>query len=114
MTNKMSRLVPALVAGLSLTSMPALADGASCTPSNVAVLSNRIHVKCAASVPGGIWFFALPTSDSAHANRTLTLLTTALAGGRTLSIDYNPSSTAGAGIGCQSNDCRLINWVAMW
>ncbi|WP_164013924.1 hypothetical protein [Pyxidicoccus trucidator] len=111
---KMTRLLPALVLGLSLTSLPALADSTSCTPSNVAVLSNRIHVKCAASAAGGIWYFALPTSDSAHANRTLSLLTTALAGGRTLSIDYNPSSTAGTSIGCLSSDCRLINWIAMW
>ena len=111
---KMTRLLPSLVLGLSLTSLPALADSASCTPSNVAVLSNRIHVKCAASVAGGIWYFALPTSDSAHANRTLSLLTTALAGGRPLSIDYNPSSTAGTSIGCLSSDCRLINWIAMW
>jgi hypothetical protein len=114
MMMKTSRLVPALVLGLSLASVPAFADSASCTPSNVAVLSNRIHVKCAASVAGGIWYFALSTSDTAHANRTLSLLSTALAGGRTLSIDYNPSTTAGTSIGCQSNDCRLINWIAMW
>ncbi|QSQ25817.1 hypothetical protein JY651_13180 [Pyxidicoccus parkwayensis] len=111
---KTSRIAPALALGLALTSLPALADSASCTPSNVAVYSSRIHVKCAASVAGGIWYFALPTTDTAHANRMLSLLSTALAGGRTLSIDYNPSTTAGTSIGCQSNDCRLINWVAMW
>lgn len=111
---KSSRLLLPLALGLSLAGAPALADSASCTPSSVAVFSNRIHVKCSASVAGGIWYFALSTSDAAFSNRTLTLLTTALAGGRTLSIDYNPSTTAGTGIGCQSGDCRLINWIAMW
>ncbi|NMO21021.1 hypothetical protein HPC49_45355 [Pyxidicoccus fallax] len=111
---KPTHLMSALAVGLTLTSVPALADSASCTPANVAVYSSRIHVKCAASVAGGIWYFALPTSDTAHANRMLSLLSTALAGGRTLSIDYNPSSTAGTSIGCLSSDCRLINFVAMW
>lgn len=111
---KTARLMPALVLGLSLASVPALADSTSCTPANVAVYTNRIHVKCAASTSGGIWYFALATTDTAHVNRTLSLLSTALAGGRTLSIDYNPSTTAGTSIGCLSTDCRLINWIAMW
>lgn len=111
---KIARLLPAVALTLSLASAPALADSASCTPANVAVYPNRIHVKCSASVAGGIWYFALSTSDAAHTNRTLSLLTTALAGGRPLSIDYNPSTTAGTAIGCLSSDCRLINWVAMW
>ncbi|NVJ02080.1 hypothetical protein HV824_28715 [Myxococcus sp. AM009] len=108
-----ARLIPALALGMSLTATPALADSASCVPTNVAVFSNRIHVKCAASVAGGIWFFALASSDTAFMNRTLTLLTTALASGRTLAVDYNPSSTAGTSVGCLSSDCRLINWTAM-
>lgn len=111
---KIARLLPAAALSLSLASAPALADSASCTPSNVAVFSNRIHVKCSASVAGGVWYFALSTTDSAYSNRMLSLFTTALAGGRTLSIDYNPSTTAGTSIGCQSSDCRLINWAAMW
>lgn len=111
---KIARLLPAAALSLSLASAPALADSASCTPSNVAVFSNRIHVKCSASVAGGVWYFALSTTDSAYSNRMLSLFTTALAGGRTLSIDYNPSTTAGTSIGCQSADCRLINWAAMW
>jgi hypothetical protein len=110
---KIARLLPAVALSLSLASAPALADSASCTPTNVAVYPSRIHVKCAASVAGGIWFFALSTTDTAHTNRMLSLLTTALAGGRTLAIDYNPSTTAGTAIGCLSTDCRLINWAAM-
>jgi hypothetical protein len=108
---KMTHLLPALALGL--VAAPALADSTTCTPANVAVFSNRIHVKCSASVAGGIWFFALSTSDAAHTNRMLTLFTTALASGRPLHIDYNPSTTAGTSLGCQSGDCRLVNWAAM-
>ncbi|GHG76935.1 hypothetical protein [Comamonas sp. JC664] len=108
-----TRLLPALALGMSLTAAPALADSASCVPTSVAVYTNRIHVRCASSVAGGIWFFALSTADTAHVNRTLSLLSTALASGRTLHVDYNPSTTAGTSIGCLSSDCRLINWTAM-
>lgn len=103
-----------LLVALSLLATPALADGANCTPNQVGVFANRIHVRCAASTAGGIYFFALPTSDSAYSSRMLSLFTTALAGGRPLYIDYNPSTTAGSSLGCLSSDCRLINWTAMY
>ncbi|NBD08496.1 MULTISPECIES: hypothetical protein [Corallococcus] len=111
---KLSRLLPSLALALCLSSGSALADTATCTPSHVAVLSNRIHVRCTASVAGGIWYFALSTADAAHANRMLSLLTSALVGGRSMTIDYNPSSTAGTAIGCLSSDCRLINYTMLF
>lgn len=111
---KPSRLLPFLALSMCLSAGAALADTTACTPNQVGVFTNRIHVRCAASVAGGIWFFALPTTDAAHTNRMLSLLNSALVGGRSLTIDYNPSSTAGTSIGCQSGDCRLINYVMMY
>jgi hypothetical protein len=110
---KLTRPLSALALGLTLAATPALADSTTCTPTSVGVYSGRIHVRCAASTAGGIYFFALSTADTAFSNRTLSLFTTALAGGRTIYIDYNPSSTAGVSLGCLSSDCRLINWLAM-
>ena len=43
-----------------------------CTPANVMVFFNRVHVKCAETV-GGIQYFATPTTDAAHVNRVLTI-----------------------------------------
>jgi len=111
---KITHLLPAVAVSLSLLGGPALADTTACTPVNVGVFTNRIHVKCSASTVGGIWYFALPTTDAEHCNRMLTVLTTALEGARSLTIDYNPSSTAGTSIGCLSTDCRLINWAMVW
>ncbi|QSQ17490.1 hypothetical protein [Myxococcus landrumensis] len=111
---KPSRLLSLLALSLCLSSGTALADTATCVPSQVGVFTNRIHVRCSASVAGGIWFFAVPTTDAAHTNRMLSLLTSALVGGRSMTIDYNPSSTAGTSIGCQSNDCRLLNYAMMY
>ena len=81
----------------------------SCTPAQVAVFADapRLHVRCAASV-GGILYFALSTSDAAQAARVLSVLTTAQVAGRTLIIRYDPADLSGASIGCQVNDCRLI------
>jgi len=81
----------------------------SCVPTQVVVFTTapRFHVKCAAAV-GGISYFALSTADSAQAGRVLSILTTAQVAGRTLVIRYDPADQSGASIGCQVNDCRLI------
>jgi hypothetical protein len=79
-----------------------------CTPVNVAAYTSRIHVKCAAAAPGGIWYFAASTAHAAHAARLLSVLSTAHAAGRTLDILYEPSDTSGASIGCDPSDCRLM------
>ena len=85
----------------------------TCTPSNLAVFDNRIHVKCAESV-GGIQFFALSTADSAKAARVLSVINSAIVTGRPLFIFYDPADTSGASIGCQSNDCRIIDAIGFW
>jgi hypothetical protein len=100
-----------LLAGLALLPpLPALAAEASCVPVQVAVYINRLHVRCAAAV-GGIRYFAMATSDAALSARVLSILTTAQVAGRTLGIEYEPSDTTGAAIGCLAADCRVIRGV---
>jgi hypothetical protein len=82
----------------------------SCVPAQVMNYRPRIHVKCTASV-GGIIYFAASTTDSGFVARTLSVISTAQVAGRTLSILYDPSDLSGASIGCQTNDCRLIQAV---
>jgi len=84
-----------------------------CTPGNVMVFYNRVHVKCVETV-GGIQYFAAPTTDAAHVSRVLTILSTALAAGRQLSIIYDPADTSGSAFGCAAGDCRIIQAAAFW
>lgn len=85
----------------------AAATWISCVPVQVMNYRPRIHVKCAASV-GGVIYFAASTTDSGFVARTLSVISTAQVAGRTLSILYDPADLSGASIGCQNNDCRLI------
>lgn len=78
-----------------------------CVPIEVMNYHSRIHIKCASAI-GGITYFAASTSDKAFVNRTLSILSTAQVAGRTLNILYDPANRSGASIGCQVNDCRLI------
>ena len=48
-----------------------------CTPSYIGAFSNRIHVLCTVAAPGGIYYFAAPTSDSKNAARVLSIMFTA-------------------------------------
>jgi hypothetical protein len=78
-----------------------------CTPSYIGTFTNRVHVLCTAPAPGGIYYFAYPTSDSKTANRMLSIMLTAKTLGKTLQIYYDPSGS-GSSYGCQVNDCRPI------
>jgi hypothetical protein len=80
---------------------------AACTPTQVMVWPNRIHVRCATAV-SGISFFTVNTNDTANAARVLSLLTTAQVAGRTLTIRYEPNDLSGSAIGCLNSNCRLI------
>ena len=82
-----------------------------CVPQNVAVFSNRIHIKCDTADTDGIRYFAAPTTDSKHVARILSLLLTAKASGKRVGVDYNSYDLSGAAIGCATSDCRLIRWV---
>lgn len=81
-----------------------------CTPSGVMAYSTgsaRVHVQCAAPV-GNISYFAVSGADAAVAARILSVASTALVSGRTLTIWYDPADLSGQNIGCQNTDCRLI------
>jgi hypothetical protein len=103
----------AVVAGeLAAVSAAAAPLDVFCTPSQVVVFAEapRLHVRCSESF-GGIVYFATPTTDAAQASRILSVIESALIAGRPLVIKYDPSDTSGAGIGCQTNDCRLIRAI---
>jgi hypothetical protein len=80
-------------------------DVYDCIPFNVGVFSNRVHVRCTVAAPGGVYYFAAPTSDSKYAARVLSLMLTAKATGKTVRFYYNPSDS-GASYGCSYSDCR--------
>lgn len=79
----------------------------SCVPAEIMTYSVRIHVRCAASV-GGVLYFAVSTTDAQFASRILSVISSAQVAGRTLTILYDPADLSGGQIGCQTNDCRLI------
>ncbi len=83
-----------------------------CTPNQIVVLTEapRLQVRCDESF-SGVVYFAAPTADAAQAGRVLSVIQTALVAGRTLIVNYEPADLSGAGIGCQSNDCRLIRRI---
>ncbi len=101
---------------LALALMPqgaARAADVACTPSNVIVFSNRVHIRCEETF-GGIRFFAAPTSNAAHVSRILSVITTATVAGRTVVVFYDPANTSGTAIGCAASDCRLIDAIGFW
>lgn len=83
-----------------------------CTPSYIGAFSTRVHVLCTLPAPGGIYYFAAPTSDSKNAARILSIMLTAKSLGKNLQIYYNPSGS-GASYGCQTSDCRPIDAIEM-
>jgi hypothetical protein len=94
---------------------PSAADGGpfACTISNIAVFSSRIHVYCASKVSGtNIQYFA-SSGDNAHAlvtNRFLAVLNTAYTLGKPVYIYYMDNSASNPP-GCNSGDCRAIDWL---
>jgi hypothetical protein len=109
MKTKYLVMMASLVCGLLIGAMRANAAETSviCTPTGVATFSSRIHVRCAQSF-SGIVFFAYRSSDSAGAARYMSIATSALISGRNIRIFYDPADLTGAGIGCQTHDCRLL------
>lgn len=81
-----------------------------CTPNYVGVFSNRVHVLCTVAAPGGIIYFAAPTSDSKNAARILSVMLTAKALGKNLQIYYSASGD-GSSFGCLTGDCRPITAI---
>ncbi len=83
-----------------------------CTPSFIGAFSNRVHVLCTVAAPGGIFYFAAPTSDSRNAARVLSIMLTAKSLGKNLQIYYDPAAS-GVAFGCQTNNCRPMTAIEM-
>ena len=97
----------ALVAVLGIASEASAANvWSDCTPAGVATFANRVHVRCSASVSGGIFYFAVATTDAAQAARFVSVATSALVAGRPLKVWYDPADLSGANFGCATSDCR--------
>ena len=108
---------PAVAHAAEAASVAALAPDSPdatyvCTPRYIGNFSNRVHVLCTVAAPGGIYYFASPTSDSKNAARILSVMLTAKALGKNLQIYYNPSAS-GASYGCGTLDCRPIDAIEM-
>jgi hypothetical protein len=108
-------LLAGLVCGLLIGAIRASADETSviCTPTGVATFSSRIHIRCAQSFSGVI-FFAYRSSDSKGAARYMSMATSALISGRNVWIFYDPADLSGAKIGCQTSDCRLLRGLEIF
>ena len=84
-----------------------------CVPVDVGTFANRVHVRCSASVSGGIWYFAVSSANTAEAARFLSLASAALVAGRTLTIFYETTDTSGDSFDCRSADCRKVLGMIM-
>ena len=95
----------------SVRENPVLGDETyfTCTPIGVASFNNRVHVRCSAAAPGGIYWFAVSTTDSGRASRFLSIFTTAKVTGKNLGIWYNSTDLSGGAWGCNNSDCRNIS-----
>jgi hypothetical protein len=86
---------------------------ATCPVSEVAVLENRIHVRCTnpnlSGPSGGIIYFAVPTSSSTNVARFLTVFTSALVENRKLTILYDDFEISGQEFGCLIENCRVAH-----
>ncbi len=91
---------------------PANANYVLCTPTNVGVFPERIHIRCTQNF-GGVIYFAVSTSNANFANRVLDVWKTGLTTGRQVGIDYNPSDLTGSSVGCLNQDCRIIRYTLL-
>jgi len=109
-------LLVAVAAGVLSTPKAAFAATKTftCHPVDVGVFpKNRIHVRCSPA-DGAIEWFALGITDEGDANRMLSIVSTAFATKKRLTIWYDPADLSGAGIGCLTKDCRLIQGARMF
>ena len=111
-------MLVAATAGVLSAASPQTAFAATktftCHPSDVGVFpQKRIHVRCAPA-DGAIEWFALGIADAGDANRILSLVSTAYALKKSLTIWYDPADLSGGAIGCLTKDCRLIQGARMF
>ncbi len=94
---------------------PNAVDGGpfTCTIANIAIFSDRIHVKCTTALPTTIIQYFAAAGDNLHAattNRFLMMLNTAYSLGKPVYLYYIDSSSANIS-GCNATDCRMIDWM---
>ena len=77
---------------------------------DVSVYNSRVHIKCNSTIPviTNVYYFAVPSSDSANASRYLSLFETALLSGKPLMLFVDAADTSGNTWGCSAGDCRVI------
>ena len=101
-------------AGLAQSSS---AQSRDCKPVEVAVMQNRLHVRCA-PISGraytlDILYYAMAFGgESTQSALTLDLLLAAKAAGRDLRVWFDMSDYASVP-GCQGSNCRRLHAVAM-
>jgi|GEM_PF-2987744 len=117
MIKKLSALL--CVAGMFIVSglTVANAQGRACDPTEVAVFSNRIHVKCAPikgkAYTKDIPYYAMNIKDNAmKVNGVLQVMTAAKANGRKLYI-WTDMSDYKSVPGCKGNNCRRLKAAAI-
>lgn len=105
-------LSSALAANTTFAALPAAAaeQTRTCKVENVAVLSNRVHVRCDAIPGGGLLkpptYFAVELNNP-MADKLIALASQALIANRPLYLTYE--GTPGANPpGCQVQDCRRL------
>jgi hypothetical protein len=85
------------------------------TLTEVALLGNRVHCRCASATTDGsetIVFFAVSLADAKNADRMLTVATTALVSGRKFIAGFNDGDTSGANFGCKAS-CRTLTYFGI-
>jgi hypothetical protein len=94
----------------------------TCNSVEVATFTNRVHVKCDRAPASGhgepspldnIVFFAVATTDSAHAARILSVLMMAHLAQREIVIEYDSHDNDGTSFGCLQQDCFAMISVAV-
>lgn len=103
-----SQAVPADVLGPDAPDLSVYA----CNPDFVGEFIKRVHVHCTVAAPGGVYWFATPTSDSKLAARVFSLMLTAAAAGKYVRVYYD-NAASGASYGCLVADCRPITYIEL-
>jgi hypothetical protein len=86
----------------------------TCTPSNIASFSNRVHVECNPGLNPTLKYFAVPTTDAAAAQRFLDIALAAILNNKTLTIRYELlDGGVGAAFGCAIADCRAASGITI-
>ena len=106
----------AVVAVSLLTTAHADDRTRKCTPVDVGVFENRLHVQCeplnGQAYTTQIRYYAMKMSDSEQFDATLQLLLMAKAHDRPLRLSFDDADYASVP-GCQGGDCRRLRWVSM-